>query len=143
MKSNYLLACLFVCITLGVAPSVLGVDLFLSNKTETQMLATARASAQRDELVRIPPNTQNVFVENITPSDTLTIYEASKSRPWGKYLIAVGGQRDERIYLTIAELPCGQFVIQDPWNEPGEGGYSIQVLHEDTQPAKSCPAQIR
>lgn len=141
MKNNYLLARLFVCIALGVVPSLLGVDLYLSNKTETEMLATARDSARRDDLVRIPARSQNIFIENITPSDTLTIYAASQDKPWGKFLITLGGQRDERINLVIAEVSPGQFRLQDPLNESGEGGYSIQILHENTLPAKDCPTK--
>lgn len=135
MKFDYVV----VCIVLSLASNILAVDLYLSNKTEKAHAATGRSNTRHDEMVSIPPQSHKIFVENITSNDTLTIYQEGQDEPWGKFLISLGGQRNDPIWLTITELKCGQFVLEDILNEPGEGGYSIQILHEDTLPIPKCP----
>lgn len=124
------------------ASFVSAVDLYLSNKTNTDQLATARAEHDRNDLTSVPARTNKIFIENITPSDTLSVYLAHESQPWGVFRITLGGQRDEAIYLNIVELSCGHLSIQDPLNESGESGYSIQILREKSSPEKICPGRI-
>lgn len=131
-----------VCVVYGLNSTLVSaVDLYLSNKTNTDMLATARAEHSRSDLTSVPARASKVFIGNITPNDTLSVYLANEAQPWGVFRITLGGQRDEAIYLNAVELTCGHLSIQDPLNESGEGGYSIQILREESSPERICPSR--
>ncbi|MBS1986616.1 hypothetical protein JST99_01645 [Candidatus Dependentiae bacterium] len=115
------------------------VDLRISNTSNRSIWATARNEASVTDLVHVAPGARRVFVENITPNDTLTMYFDGGARVWGVYRIVLGGQRNDPIDLTFAGNACENFELQDILGEPGEGGYNLQDLYEKRPLEKRCP----
>lgn len=115
------------------------VDLRISNTSNTDIWATARADASGRDLVHVAPGAIRTFIENITPNDTLTIYFNNPDMiVWGVFRITLGGQRNDPIDLTFAGNACENYELQDILGEPGEGGYNLQDLYEKRPLVKRC-----
>lgn len=115
------------------------VDLRISNTSNKDIWATARADASGQDLVHVQPGAIRTFIENITPNDTLTIYfDQFGMQVWGVFRITLGGQRNDPIDLTFAGNACDNYELQDILGEPGEGGYNLQDLYEKRPRGKMC-----
>ena len=115
------------------------VDLRISNTSNKEIWATARADASGQDLVHVAPGAIRTFIENITPNDTLTIYfDQSGAQVWGVFRITLGGQRNDPIDLTFAGNACDNYELQDILGEPGEGGYNLQDLYEKRPRPRIC-----
>lgn len=138
MKRITILYNVMVVASLG-SHFVCPVDLRISNTSNKDIWATARADASGNDLVHIQPGAIRTFIENITPNDTLTLYfDQAGMQIWGIYRITLGGQRNDPIDLTFAGNACDNFELQDILGEPGEGGYNLQDLYEKRPRTKLC-----